>query len=230
MPREEYCRIGMHKKFWKKYLWPVISHYSTSLEFKNVFNLQVQRALDEGVPEVFQQVCSKYAAVCCCNSIVAKRTLFYMILMSNYPQMQSFLHFCPLKQDLWPLDTRGLIQDLVVTNPPPPPPPPPPPSPPAPQSPSAPVQAQLPISPPNSAGSNPALDFSRESLLSDEEARVDSVVLAPLKRKQLKRRRRFRVTDLLWKRPSSVSFQMRSFGSRSSNLHDRNKQCNTFPL
>ena len=52
------------------------------------------------------------------------------------------------------------------------------------------------------ASSNPALDFSRESLLSDEEAHVDSVVLAPLKRKQLKREVQKRIRDQMdsyWK-------------------------------
>ena len=62
-------------------------------------------------------------------------------------------------------------------------------------SPLPPAQAQLPIFPHDPAGPNPALDFSRESLLSDEEARVDSVVLAPLRRKQLKREVQIRIKD-----------------------------------
>ena len=55
-----------------------------------------------------------------------------------------------------------------------------------------------PLSP---AGSNPALDFSRESLFSDEEERVDAVVLAPLKRRQLTREVQKRIqaqTDEYW--------------------------------
>ena len=104
------------------------------------------------------------------------------------------------------VDTRNLINDLVVNNPPLPnapplpdvPPPPPTSQPPPPTSqPPPPTPGPL-LSP---TGLNPALDFSRESLFSDEEERVDAVVLAPLKRKQLTREVQRRIqaqTDEYW--------------------------------
>ena len=95
--------------------------------------------------------------------------------------------------------SRDLIRDLIPRdNPAPPPSPPPPPSP----SPSpTPFPSPPPGPVPSPVGLDPALDFSRESLSSDEDERVETIVTAPLRRKQLKREVQQRIqnqTDEYW--------------------------------